>query len=156
MLNEAELAHELGEEPRTIRSWRLSGVIPAVILGARTIRFRLPNVIAALEKRTCAKSNHGIRRNNAPNEQRRLRFGQMGNGLEIPATQEHVGALTLHTLPSLLTDCVLVGHAQKADVVFTPPQWFATCVHMMNDNPDIFFSYPISMGRKGRHDSLPH
>ncbi len=29
-------------------------------------------------------------------------------------------SLTLRTLPSLLTDCVLVGHARKADLVFTP------------------------------------
>jgi hypothetical protein len=47
--------------------------------------------------------------------------------------------LTLRALPTLLTDCVLVGHAQKADVVFTPPQWFAMCAHMMNENPFNFF-----------------
>ncbi len=52
-------------------------------------------------------------------------------------------SLALHPpLPSLLTDCVIVGHAEKADVVFTPPQWFAMCAHMMNDNPDNFFLMP--------------
>jgi hypothetical protein len=51
-------------------------------------------------------------------------------------------SLTLGTLPSLLTDCVLVGHARKADVVFTPRQWFALCVRMMNDNPAGFFLKP--------------
>ena len=29
-------------------------------------------------------------------------------------------SLTLRSLPTLLTDCVIVGHARKADVVFTP------------------------------------
>ena len=42
-------------------------------------------------------------------------------------------------LPTLLTDCVIVGHAKKADVVFTPRQWFAICAHMMNENPVNFF-----------------
>jgi hypothetical protein len=50
--------------------------------------------------------------------------------------------LALKALPTLLTDCVLVGHAQKADVVFTPCQWFAVCVHMMNENPQNFFLMP--------------
>jgi hypothetical protein len=51
-------------------------------------------------------------------------------------------ALTLRSLPTLLTDCVLVGHARKADVVFTPRQWFGICTHMMNDNPANFFLMP--------------
>jgi len=42
----------------------------------------------------------------------------------------------------LLTDCVLVGHARKADVIFTPRQWFALCTHMMNQNPANFFLMP--------------
>jgi hypothetical protein len=42
-------------------------------------------------------------------------------------------------LPTLLTDCVIVGHAKKADVVFTPREWFAICAHMMNENPANFF-----------------
>ena len=46
------------------------------------------------------------------------------------------------TLPTLLTDCVIIGHARKADVVFTPRQWFALCVHMMNENPANFFLMP--------------
>src|SRR5262245_54414811 len=53
-----------------------------------------------------------------------------------------MSGLTLRSLPSLLTDCVLIGHAQKADVVFTPPQWFALCIHMMNKNPSNFFLMP--------------
>lgn len=49
---ESELAAELGEEPRTIRGWRHAGIIPGVVLGHRTIRYKLPDVIKALEKRT--------------------------------------------------------------------------------------------------------
>jgi hypothetical protein len=51
-------------------------------------------------------------------------------------------SLTLRSLPSLLTDCVIVGHARKADVVFTPRQWFAICMHMLNGNPANFFLMP--------------
>src|SRR5262245_37075653 len=47
--------------------------------------------------------------------------------------------LTLKALPTLLTDCVIVGHAKKADVIFTPRQWFALCAHMLNENPQTFF-----------------
>jgi hypothetical protein len=46
------------------------------------------------------------------------------------------------TLPTLLTDCVLVGHAKKADVVFTSREWFAMCAHMRNENPANFFLMP--------------
>ena len=48
-------------------------------------------------------------------------------------------SLTLRTLPSLLTDCVLVGHEKRADVVWTPRQWFAMCIHMLNENVANFF-----------------
>ena len=41
-----------------------------------------------------------------------------------------------------MTDCVIVGHARKADVVFTSPQWFAVCAHMRNGNPANFFLMP--------------
>lgn len=51
-------------------------------------------------------------------------------------------SLALLSLPSLLTDCVIVGHAKKADVVFTLRQWFAICAHMMNENPANFFLMP--------------
>jgi hypothetical protein len=57
-------------------------------------------------------------------------------GGEMPA------ALTLRSLPTLLTDCVLIGHAEKADVIFTPRQWFAMCAHMMNNNRANFFLMP--------------
>ena len=48
---EAEIAAALGESERTIRTWRQAGVIPAVVLGHRTVRFKLDTVLKALAKR---------------------------------------------------------------------------------------------------------
>jgi hypothetical protein len=53
-----------------------------------------------------------------------------------------VSALRLRELPSLLTDCVIVGHACKANMVFTLRQFFALCIHMLNENPPNFFLIP--------------
>jgi len=53
-----------------------------------------------------------------------------------------VSALRLRELPSLLTDCVIVGHARKANMVFTLRQFFALCIHMLNENPPNFFLIP--------------
>jgi excisionase family DNA binding protein len=47
-----ELAAALGESERTIRSLYKSGVIPGLVLGYRTLRFKLPDVMAALERRS--------------------------------------------------------------------------------------------------------
>jgi hypothetical protein len=58
--------------------------------------------------------------------------------------------LTLKALPTLLTDCVIVGHAQKADVIFTPRQWFALCIHMLNENPVNFFLMPYLKDGKAK------
>jgi Helix-turn-helix domain len=52
LLDIAELAAALGESERTIRTWRASGMIPTIVLGYRSHRFRLPDVMAALERRT--------------------------------------------------------------------------------------------------------
>jgi excisionase family DNA binding protein len=46
-----ELARKLGETERTIRNWQYKGIIPYIVLGRRSIRFRLDAVLAALEKR---------------------------------------------------------------------------------------------------------
>jgi hypothetical protein len=51
LLTEAELARPLGETPRTIRNWRHKGIIPYLVLGHRSIRYRLDAVLAALDKR---------------------------------------------------------------------------------------------------------
>jgi hypothetical protein len=45
-------------------------------------------------------------------------------------------------LPTLATNCVLVGHAQKADVVWTRDDFMALCEHMMNENERNFFLIP--------------
>jgi hypothetical protein len=52
LMDESEIARALGEETRTVRTWRLAGIIPALILGHRTIRFKLDAVLDALAKRT--------------------------------------------------------------------------------------------------------
>jgi hypothetical protein len=49
---EAEIAAALGEEPRTIRTWRHAGIIPGVVLGRRTVRYKFEDVLRALQKRT--------------------------------------------------------------------------------------------------------
>ena len=46
-----ELAAALGESERTVRSLYKSGVIPGLVLGYRTLRFRLPDVLDAIAKR---------------------------------------------------------------------------------------------------------
>lgn len=45
-------------------------------------------------------------------------------------------------LPTLATNCVLVGHAKKADVVWTRDDFMALCEHMMNGNERNFFLIP--------------
>ena len=46
-----ELARALGETPRTIRGWTSKGLVPRIVLGRKTIRYRLESVLAALDKR---------------------------------------------------------------------------------------------------------
>jgi excisionase family DNA binding protein len=46
-----EIATALGESVRTIRNWQAKGIIPHIVVGHRTVRFRLDVVLAALEKR---------------------------------------------------------------------------------------------------------
>ena len=52
LLDTPELALTLNESPFTIRDWRHKGVIPFLKLGHRQIRYRLRDVLAALERRT--------------------------------------------------------------------------------------------------------
>lgn len=42
-------------------------------------------------------------------------------------------------LPSLATECVILGHYRRADVVWTKPEFMAVCRHMMNGNPSNHF-----------------
>lgn len=52
LLDTRELAAALGESERTIRTWKVRGAIPVVVLGYRTHRYRLDDVLRALAKRT--------------------------------------------------------------------------------------------------------
>ena len=55
LLNIDELARALGESVRTVRNWRARGLIPVLVLGHKTLRFRLDAVLAALDKRQIKK-----------------------------------------------------------------------------------------------------
>ena len=57
-----ELAQALGETPRTIRNWRSKGLIPVLVLGHRSLRFRLDSVLAALGRREIKVTSTGVRR----------------------------------------------------------------------------------------------
>jgi len=52
LLDTRELAQVLGENPRTIVSWRQRGVIPFIDAGYRTKRYKLDDVLHALARRT--------------------------------------------------------------------------------------------------------
>lgn len=52
LLDARELATALGENERTIRTWRNAGIIPSLCLGYRTYRYRLEDVMTAIAKRT--------------------------------------------------------------------------------------------------------
>ena len=45
-------------------------------------------------------------------------------------------------LPTLLTECIIVGHAKKADVIWTKAEFLALCAHMLNENPQDCFMLP--------------
>ena len=50
--------------------------------------------------------------------------------------------LDSRALPTLATNCVLVGHAQKADVVWTEKDFVKLCEIMRNGNDPNFFMIP--------------
>lgn len=52
LLNSSELGAALGEETRTITTWRRRGIIPWIDAGYRSKRYKLADVLAALERRT--------------------------------------------------------------------------------------------------------
>jgi hypothetical protein len=45
-------------------------------------------------------------------------------------------------LPTLAANCLLIGHAQRADVVWTKSDFLALCAHMANENDPSFFMIP--------------
>ncbi len=50
LLTDEQLASELGLRRRTIKTLRMARSIPVVVLGPKTIRYRLSSVEAALAK----------------------------------------------------------------------------------------------------------
>lgn len=52
-------------------------------------------------------------------------------------------------LPQLATLPVIIGHAQKADLVWTDEQFRDLCLHMLNGNPDNFFLMPYRDSKTG-------
>ena len=58
LLTAEELADQLRVQPGTVRQWYRRGLIPAVRLTPKVIRYNLPSVIDALRKRQEAKEGH--------------------------------------------------------------------------------------------------
>lgn len=52
LVSGVELAGLLGVTPETIRAWRKSSIIPAVVINATTIRYDHDEVVAALKSRS--------------------------------------------------------------------------------------------------------
>jgi excisionase family DNA binding protein len=50
-INRKELAAQLGVSDRTIRNWQNQGLVPAIKIGKRTVRFSLTDVTTFLKKR---------------------------------------------------------------------------------------------------------
>lgn len=50
LITDEQLSNESGLKPRTIKTLRLEGKIPFVMLGKKTIRYRLASVETALAK----------------------------------------------------------------------------------------------------------
>jgi hypothetical protein len=52
-------------------------------------------------------------------------------------------ALALNSPAALATSCVLIGHCDKADLVWTRTEFLTLCEHMLNDNAqtDFLFAY---------------
>lgn len=57
LLDTPQLADALGQLERTIETLRRKGAIPYISLGHRTVRYKLADVLAALEKRTVKPRN---------------------------------------------------------------------------------------------------
>ena len=51
LLTIVETAAALGESERSLRTWTKAKIIPVIIIGTRTHRYKLQDVISSLEKR---------------------------------------------------------------------------------------------------------
>ena len=55
LLTAEQLADRLCVKPRTVRQWSLDGLIPAMRLTPKVIRYRLDDVVASLQERQAAQ-----------------------------------------------------------------------------------------------------
>ena len=55
LLNSEQLASRLGVKPRTVQQWQQDGLIPAIRLTPKVIRYNLDDVVESLQKRQTAK-----------------------------------------------------------------------------------------------------
>ena len=56
LITAAEIGERLRVQPATIRLWTLDGIIPAVRISGKVIRYDVTEVIAALRKRSQQKA----------------------------------------------------------------------------------------------------
>jgi excisionase family DNA binding protein len=57
-LTTAEVAAYLRVKPKTIRQWAHDGKLPAIRIGRKTLRFHLPDVLAALRAPNAKGGGH--------------------------------------------------------------------------------------------------
>lgn len=55
ILTPTELMKELGVSRRTLRRWQLAGMLPAIVLNPRVVRYRRCDVEAMLERFTTGR-----------------------------------------------------------------------------------------------------
>jgi hypothetical protein len=102
LLTEAELARPLGETPRTIRNWRHKGIIPYLVLGHRSIRYRLDAVLAALGKREIKAAKGGWQMNDPESARQKRRIEYLQAKIAKNLTPEEQDELT-HLLQQPVT-----------------------------------------------------
>jgi predicted site-specific integrase-resolvase len=61
LLNSEQLASRLGVKPRTVQQWQQDGLIPAIRLTPKVIRYDLHEVVASLQERQTAKGGHDVK-----------------------------------------------------------------------------------------------
>ena len=57
LLTAEQLADRLGVKPGTIRNWFRAGLIPAIRLSPKVIRFNLVEVVGSLQERQAARGS---------------------------------------------------------------------------------------------------
>src|SRR2546427_358615 len=64
---------------------------------------------------------------------------QSGRARRMIAVGPTVNPLTINLAAPLATNCVLIGHCDKADVVWTGTEFQVLCEHMLNGNSQTDF-----------------